>query len=123
MISGGIQKRRFSDDRKEKREPKGAAPERRGAPARRGGKPAGPRQNKAERLPKDPTKAKEILDNKLIEFQLKQGINTEQLEARKKAKLDDQLKQFMSKAQEQKQPGDESKPAAEETTRQVVEGK
>ena len=67
----------------------------------------------------------------MIAFQKKRGINVEQLshslEQKKKERLDQQLKDFMLKAQEQKE---QAKPAAEATQapadstgRQVVETK
>ena len=38
-----------------------------------------------------------------MKFQQKRGINVENFEAMKKQKLDDEMKQFMAKAQEQKE--------------------
>ena len=57
------------------------------------------------RLPKDPAKAKETLDEQLVKFQQKRGINSDEYEKQKKLKLDSQLRDFMEK----------SKSAAEQT--------
>lgn len=61
----------------------------------------------------------------MIAFQQKKGIDVEKFAAIKKEKLDNQLKDFMAKASEQKaEPVVEAQPAAEEATaRQVVEEK
>ena len=58
-------------------------------------------------------------------FQQKRGINTEEFELAKKTKLDNQLKDFMAKAQETKE-ATEAKPAETEKApeaREVVESK
>ena len=51
-----------------------------------------------------------MLDDQLIAFQQKRGINVEGFEQKKKERLDQQLKDFMTKAQENK----EEAPAATE---------
>ena len=128
---GAIKKaRRFNDDRKG-RPQRGSKGDRRG----RGGLK---RRDDSERVPKDPAAVQQILDEQLLRFQAKHGINTEhnteqiqklqqnKIEQRKN-RLDNQLAEFMAKAKQQKEQAAQQAQAAattgDEAPREIVESK
>ena len=69
----------------------------RGGHGHRGGKKDHRRE---DRLPKDPKAAQDKLDEQLLRFQQKHGVNVDQLQKLQQSKLDAQLKEFMEKAKE-----------------------
>ena len=137
--SGGIHKGRF-DDRNDRRGGGGrgrggdrGGDRRGGRGDRRGGRGDRRGGDKEDRLPKDKDAAKDKLDEQLLKFQQKHGINTEAFtqahEAAKATKLDTQLQEFMAKAKQTKEEAprvvveEAGNPEITAETRQVTEAK